>query len=157
MAARKSFCLIIAVSMLNVFAGVVLAQNAASAAESEPGSIESLQVKFQVDPATTKSLYMGEVWVAPAQFTGAQAGRMFNVAARAVGLDSQGTPLDVEATWKSSDPTLVKVTPETGKQVKFFVLKAGQGTVMVSFGNLTRKLDVKATSQTGVMQVEIDQ
>jgi hypothetical protein len=52
---------------------------------------------------------------------------------------------------------VVKVAPRTGKRVKFTVLKPGQGTVMVSHGNLTKKLTIKAGYQGGVMQVEISQ
>ena len=149
MAVRKWSCLIMAILMLTAFGGMAVAQNAPD--------IQSFQVKFKVDPATTKGLYMGEVWVAPAQFTGARAGRFFIVEARAVGLDAQGGEVDIAATWKSANPAMVKVSPGTGKRVSFSVMKPGQGTVQVSFGNLTRKLDIKAGYQAGVMQVEIDQ
>jgi len=150
MAARKWSCLFISLLMLSVFAGVAVAQDV-------KGSIESFQVKFKLDSATTKGLYMGEVWVAPAQFTGARAGRLFIVEARAVGLDAQGSEVDIAATWKSANPAMVKVSPGTGKRVSFSVMKPGQGTFQVSYGNLTRKMDIKAGYQAGVMQVEIDQ
>lgn len=154
MAAREWCSLVIALFLLSLFAGVAGAQNTAG---SEPGAIESLQVKFKVDAATTRGLNMGDVWAAPAKFTGAQAARSFVVEARAVGLVSEGNPVDVEATWKSADPAAVKVSPETGKKVKLAVLKPGQWTVLVSFGNLTRKLDIKANFASGIFQVEIDQ
>jgi hypothetical protein len=150
MAVRKWSCLFIALLMLSVFAGVAAAQDV-------QGSVESFRVKFKLDTATTKGLYMGEVWVAPAKFTGAQSGRFFTVEARAVGLDSQGSEVDIAAKWESANPAMVKVTPGTGKQVKFRVMKPGQGTAQVSYGNLTRKLDIKAGYQGGVMQVEINQ
>ena len=149
MAARKWSCLFIALLMLSVFASVAVAQKAPA--------IESFQVKFKLDTATTKSLHMGDVWGAPAQFTGAKAGRVFIVEARAVGLDAEGSEVDIAATWKSANPGMVKVSPGTGKRVSFSVMKPGQGTVEVNYGNLTKKLDIKAAYQAGVMQVEIDQ
>jgi hypothetical protein len=149
MAARKCCGLVIALFLLSLFAGVAGAQNA--------GSVESLQVKFKLDVATTRGLNMGDVWAAPAKFTGAQNARSFVVEARAVGLVSEGNPVDVEATWKSADPAAVKVNPETGKKVKLAVLKPGQWTVLVSYGNLTKKLDIKASFASGIFQVEINQ
>jgi len=149
MAARKWSCLFIALLVLSVFAGVAVAQKAPA--------IESFQVKFKLDTATTKSLHMGDVWGAPAKFTGAKAGRLFIVEARAVALDADGNDVDLAATWKSANPSMVKVSPGTGKRVTFSVMKPGEGTVEVSYGNLTRKLDIKAAYQAGIMQVEIDQ
>ena len=150
MAARKWSCLFISLLMVSVFAGIAVAQEV-------QGSVESFQVKFKLDSATTKGLHMGEVWASPAKFTGARAGRLFIVEARAVALDANGNDVDLAATWKSANPSMVKVSPRTGKRVNFSVMKPGQGTVQVSYGNLTRKLDIKASYQAGVMQVEIDQ
>ena len=110
-----------------------------------------------MESITKESFYMGEVWVAPAKFRDARAGKKFTVEARAVGVDSQGNPVDLEAVWKSANPALVQVSPGQGHRVKLTVLKPGKGTVLVSYGEISQKLQVKAEYQTGVMEVEIEQ
>ncbi len=102
MTTRKWTCLIIALFMIGIIVGVARAQD---------GSAESFRVKFKLDNATTKGLYMGEVWLRRPNFTASHSGRFFTVEARAVGLDSQGSEVDIAATWKSGDPSLVRISP----------------------------------------------
>ena len=137
MAVRKWSCLIIALFVLSIFTTAALGANDDSKGGGALAPVQSFQVKFKLDTATTKGLMMGDVWVAPAQFTGAQTGRFFRVEARAVTVDVNGNDVELPAQWKSDTPSMVKVAPATGKQVKFTVMKPGQGTVQVSYGNLT--------------------
>jgi hypothetical protein len=143
---RKWVCLVMALCLIGVFAGVGAAQD-----------IESFRVKFKLDTATTKGMMMGEVWVSPPQFTGAVAGRAFTVEARAVGRDAEGREVAIPAVWKSDNPGVVRVTPGKGEKVTLTIKKSGEGTVEVNYGKLTRNLAVKASSETGVMKVQIDQ
>jgi hypothetical protein len=146
--------------LLIVLVNAAAAQKPGSTGEAAPESppaIKSLQIKFKMEAITKESFYMGEVWVAPAKFSDARAGKKFTVEARALGYDSRGNLQDLEAAWKSANPALVKVSPGKGHRVKLTVLKPGKGIVLVSYGGISKKLQVKAEYRTGVMEVEIEQ
>lgn len=134
-----------------------------AAAKPEPAvkkvqpRLTGIKVQFKVEAITKESFYMGEVWASPPRFTGIQVGKKFTVPARAWGVDNAGLTHKIEPAWTTSDQSFMVVSPNRGQRVKLTVLKAGQGELLVTSGDLVKKLKVKAAYHDNALQVEIRQ
>ena len=120
-------------------------------------TITALQVELKVQSITKENFYMGEVWVSPAKFTDIQNGKHYVGYARAVGLDVFGVEYDLNPTWYSSDPKMVRVAPRSGHRVKLTVVKEGESFVMATAGSFSKRLTIKAAYRGSAMYVEISQ
>lgn len=121
------------------------------------GTITALQVQLKVQGVTKENFYMGDVWVAPAKFSDVQVGTQYVGFARASGLDNEGNTVDLSPEWLPSDPAMVEIAPNPGQQVKLTVLKAGESSLTVTSGPVSKKLGIKASRRDGAMYVEISQ
>ena len=153
MIARRWRCWLIGV-------GLILALPLGPAWGKSPDAgvtITALQVELKVQSVTKENFYMGEVWVSPAKFTDIQNGKHYVGYARAVGLDVFGVEYDLNPTWYSSDPRMVRVAPRSGHRVKLTVLKEGECFVMATAGSFSKRLTIKAAYRGSAMYVEISQ
>ncbi|MBM4273141.1 MAG: hypothetical protein FJ134_01580 [Deltaproteobacteria bacterium] len=124
---------------------------------ADAAQIAALRVWFKNEFLTKENVYMGEVWNDPDKFQRTREGRTFTHDLKVMGLDSRRNQVVVNATWKVSDQAQVKITPQRGHQVKLTIKKAGESTVTVSSGKISRKLTVIAEYRDGSMRVEIRQ
>ena len=153
MVARRWWCICIGL-------GVLLALPLGPAWGKSPDAgvtITALQVELKVQSITKENFYMGEVWVSPAKFTDIQNGKHYVGYARAVGLDVFGVEYDLNPTWYSSDPTMVRVAPRSGHRVRLTVVKEGESFVMATAGSFSKRLTIKAAYRGSAMYVEISQ
>jgi hypothetical protein len=153
MVSRRWWCVFISL-------GLVLGLGLGSALGEQPEAkekIKAIQVKLKVQSITKDSFYMGDVWVAPAQFTDAQAGKQYVGDARAFGQDDKGNQVEISPKWQPSDPTMVEVTPNLGHKVKLTVRKSGQSYLTVTADGISKNLTIKATYEDKALHVEISQ
>ena len=158
MTGKKILWLLVGLSLILHPAAAALGQTAAKPATGTakaPPRLTGIKVEFKVEAITKESFYMGEVWASPPRFIGIQAGKKFEVSARAWGLDGGPNLRKIEPTWGTSDGKLMVVSPNQGQRVKLTVLKAGQGELLVTLGNLSKRLKVKAEYHDEALQVEI--
>ncbi|HEU4384998.1 MAG TPA: hypothetical protein VFR85_16060 [Anaeromyxobacteraceae bacterium] len=120
--------------------------------EKAPPAVAKIALTFKLDPRLT---YTGERWVSPPTYTGAAAQDTVEVSASAV--DAAGKPTKASIDWSPSDPEMLTVTPPRGERVKIAVKRAGESSVTVKSGGVSRKLTVNATQKNGVWQVTISQ
>ena len=91
----------------------VAAQRAPNARPGQAPSTERPQrlvAALRLDPSLTRSIFLGERWVAPPDFHFAQPGTVFVVQAKAQHLDGSGEPHDVAGQWSATDASMVGVT-----------------------------------------------
>ncbi|MBM4295874.1 MAG: hypothetical protein FJ126_13370 [Deltaproteobacteria bacterium] len=129
----------------------------AMGAEPQQPQLASLRVWYKNEFITPQGSYLGEVWNDLDRFQRNRGGRTFTHDLKAVGLDSQGKQVAVDATWTASNPAMVDLSPGQGRQVKLTIKKAGKSAILVNAGKVTRKLTVKAAYRKGEMLVEITQ
>jgi FKBP-type peptidyl-prolyl cis-trans isomerase len=123
-----------------------------------PPPLASIVISLKLDPAITRSQYMGDRWVSPPVYTSTiQPGDRATVEAGVRGVDAAGRQVPIEPRWSPSDPAMVSVTPADGRVVKITVRGAGESRLRVSSGGVSRDLTVKAVSKNGGTQVEITQ
>jgi FKBP-type peptidyl-prolyl cis-trans isomerase len=126
-------------------------------AVSTSTALTAIKVSFKLDPQLTQGLYMGERWVSPPRYNGARAGKSITVDARADGLDAKGSTRNITPKWIPADPAMVTVTPSEGNAVAITVHHAGQSTLQVTAGGISKELDIKAEYLGQIIQVEIGQ
>ncbi len=115
----------------------------------------AIQLSFKLDPRIAGPTYGGERWVSPPTYQGASA--QSTVEAKASAFDAKGRPTKVSIDWKPSDPEMVTVSPSRGEQVKITVKRAGESSLTLTSGEVSRKLAVKAVDKNGLRQVTITQ
>jgi FKBP-type peptidyl-prolyl cis-trans isomerase len=130
---------------------LIAIQEPAATAEADKG-ITGIQVSFKLDPRLTGGLYIGERWVVPPYTT-----TLDTVEARVAGTDSKGGLRKINPQWTPSDPEMVTVSPSEGSDVKISVKRAGETTLNVTSGGVTKQLTVKAAARNEGMLVEIAQ
>ena len=129
-------------------------------AKPTPPVLAEIRIEFKLDPALTRGLSMGDRWVSPATFTNVrQPGNQGTVVARAVGLDHRGRLMirRLEAEWLPADPDMVAVAMGEGSEVKITIRGAGESSLRVTAGAVSRTLTIKATYQDNMTQAEVSQ
>lgn len=121
-------------------------------------ALTDIKVTYKLDPRLTRSLYMGDRWVSPPTYTSTvQAGKEITVEARARGIDARGKTMNINPKWIPADPEMVAVSPQQGRQVKITVRRAGKSSLEVASQGFSKKLSIKATYKSNLIQVEISQ
>ena len=115
-----------------------------------------LRIAFRLDPALTRSLYMGERWVSPPVFEFAQPGDTFTVRAKAQSIGRDGEPGDVSGDWSTGNPAMLAIERGHG-EVTLVVREPGEADLIVATGAGTRTLHVKATRSADAMRVSFTQ
>jgi len=147
--------LALAAFMAVLHAGVAKASR--EVASPAAASLPAIKVSFKLDPRLTRGMYMGDRWVSPPTFTGVQAGKETTVDARVEGIDTGGKLAAASPVWTPEDTDMMRVLPSQGRQVRITVRRAGESALTVTWGKVTRKLTVKATTRDDTIQVEITQ
>jgi len=120
-------------------------------------TLTGITISFKLDPRITRGSYMGDRWVSPPTYARVGEEKELTVDAKVRGLDAKGRPKDISPTWTPSDPDMVTVTPGQGNQVLITVKHAGESSLTVTYGVVTKKLDIKAVRQNGGLRVDITQ
>lgn len=115
-----------------------------------------LAVAFLLDPALTRSLYMGERWVSPPVFDFVQPGNAFTVRAKVQSIGRDGEATDLSGDWSTGNPGMLAITRGHG-EVTLVVREAGEGDITVATGAGAKTLRVRATRTADAMQVAIAQ
>jgi len=115
-----------------------------------------LVVAFRLDPALTRSLYMGERWVSPPVFDFAQPGDRFVVRAKAQAIGRDGEATDVVGDWSTGDPAMIAIDRGHG-EVTLVVRAPGESTLTVATGAGVKTLRVRARRTADAMQVAFAQ
>lgn len=128
----------------------------AAPSAAEPGvSLAGLTVSFKLDPRVIDPTHGGMAWISPHTYLGANA--QDTVQARAEGMDTKGRVSVIGAKWIPSDPTMVKVSPGEGNEVRIVVKRAGQSRIKVVAGGASQELAVQSRYQNKFIQIAITQ
>ncbi|MDD2904077.1 MAG: hypothetical protein PHU44_16755 [Syntrophales bacterium] len=146
--------LTLAIWLMALAAGAAQAQKAVG---PEAAAFKEIKVSFQVDPRVTRGMYMGEHWISPPTYLRIGESKTVIVPVQAFGLDAQKRETKIAPQWKSSNPSVVRVSPIQGHKVEITVLKAGQSDLTATYGKLSKKLVIKSTPLAETMRVEIYQ
>lgn len=123
----------------------------------QPPRESQLELSFRLDPRLTRSLHMGDRWVAPPTYSIVGDAKSAIVEARAR-LTGGASPAPPAPAWTASQPDMVEVSPERGDRVKITVWRAGESRLTVESGGLSRTVVVHATAATGgALRVSISQ
>jgi hypothetical protein len=114
-----------------------------------------IQLAFKLDPRLSGATYGGERWVSPPTYQGSSG--QSTVEAKASLMDASGRPTQASIDWKPSDPEMVTVSPAAGEKVTITVKRAGESSLTLTSGAVSRKLGVKAVDRNGARQVTITQ
>lgn len=113
-------------------------------------------VAFRLDPALTRSLFLGDRWVSPPSFAFAQPGTQYVVRAKLQEIDSDGERTDLSGNWATTDPEMVAIDRGQG-EVTIVVRQPGESDLTVTAGGESKVLHVRARRLADAMQVAIDQ
>jgi hypothetical protein len=113
-------------------------------------------VAFRLDPALTRSLFLGDRWVSPPSFAFAQPGTQYVVRAKLQAIDSGGERTDLSGNWATTDPEMVAIDRGQG-EVTIVVRQPGESDLTVTAGGASKILHVHARRLADAMQVAIDQ
>ena len=123
------------------------------AGEQKEGNV--IRLSFKMDPRLSGATYGGERWVSPPTYQGASGQNA--VEAKASLVDASGRPAKASIDWKPSDPEMVTVSPAAGEKVTITVKRAGESSLTLTSGAVSRTLGVKAADRNGARQVTITQ
>ena len=105
---------------------------------------------------------MGERWVSPPAYTRVGDGKTKEVAieTRIEGIDAKGRPAAISPEWAAAEPEMVTVEPSKAPKAKagqftITVRRAGESSLRLSAGEITKELVVKAAEKGGTLQVDI--
>jgi hypothetical protein len=146
---RSAAALLVALSTLTG-----AAPSLAGEKKAEPAT-GAIQLAFKLDPRLSGATYGGERWVSPPIYQGSSG--QSTVEAKASVMDASGRPTKASIDWKSSDPEMVTVSPAAGEKVTITVKRAGESSLTLTSGAVSRKLGVKALDRNGARQVTISQ
>lgn len=117
---------------------------------------ERLTVALRLDPTLTQGMFMGDRWVAPADFFFAQPGTVFVVQAKAQHRDARGERHDFAGNWNATNPRMVNVQRDA-RTVTLEIRQPGDSDVTVSAAGETVVLHVHAVQLADSIQVHIRQ
>lgn len=113
----------------------------------------AITIAFKLDPRLTRGLHMGTRWVSPARYVVSQSGPLVTLQARTQSADAGE---DVAgAAWLASQPDMVALSPDHGREVEITVLREGQSELVVTRGDAVTKLAIKAAREAGIWRVEL--
>lgn len=112
-----------------------------------------IKISFKLDPRLTRSLHMGTRWVSPPSYVASHGGNLYTVQARADGVAAGRGIRD--PTWLASEPDMVAVTPDRGREVEIAVLREGRSTLTVEEGGVHSTVTVTAVHRSGVWEIDI--
>jgi FKBP-type peptidyl-prolyl cis-trans isomerase FklB len=153
---------LLAVSIAGIVAAVAAGAHAQEGAgkdeKSAAARLARIVISFKLDPALTRSMYMGDRWVSPLVYSSTnQPGDSATVEARVYGVDATGSPVPIEPVWALSDPTRLSVTPGEHGNVKITVRGAGESRLRVSAGEVSKELAIKGVQKNNGTHAEIAQ
>jgi len=124
-----------------------------------PPAVAGIKVAFKLDSRLTQGMYMGERWVSPATYTSTlQTGDEITLQARAHGLNTMGRRMAaIDPEWIATDPDRVTVSPGRGHEVKITVKGAGESSVQVAFGAVSKTLSIKSAYRGGAIGAQVSQ
>jgi FKBP-type peptidyl-prolyl cis-trans isomerase FklB len=140
---------------LSVLVLIPLPVNASGAPAKPAASLTGITISFKLDPRLIDPTHGGTSWISPHTYSGANA--QDTVEARAQGVDAKGQLSAISAKWIASDPTMVKVSPSQGNEVRIVVKRAGQSRVKVVSGGVSQILAVQSRYQGKFIQIAITQ
>ena len=117
---------------------------------------ERLTVALRLDPTLTQGLFMGDRWVAPADFYFAQPGTVFVVQAKAQHRDGRGERHDFAGSWNATNPRMVAIQRDA-RAVTLEIRQPGDSDITVSAAGQTLVLHVHAVQLADSIQVHIRQ
>ena len=112
-------------------------------------------ISFKLDPRLAGGTYGGEHWVSPDIFTGANAQE--TVEAKAQGIDANGQAVSIDPEWVPTDPDMLTVSTAEDGRATLTINRAGESSLQVTAGGISKTLTIKATSVNNIMQVIISQ
>jgi hypothetical protein len=118
-------------------------------------AVKDISVTFKLDPRLTKSLYMGDVWVAPNTYSSVRD-EMVVVDARATLVGAGGQALRIDPVWTAEPADMVTVTPGQARQVTITVTRAGESVLRVASDGMVKELPIKAWYEGKALHVDID-
>jgi len=128
----------------------------ATPADRDP--LRDIEISFKLDPRLTRSLYMGDRWVAPPTFSGTRReGDTYTLEARVQGITAAGRRIRVSPAWIPSDPEIVKVSAAGEDTVSILVTQPGESRLQLTTPGFTKELLIKSTREGDSMQVQISQ
>jgi len=123
-----------------------------------PQPIADIRFLFKLDPRLTRSLYMGDRWVAPSPAGYTQVGDTagVKVEVRVVGVNSSNHPLAANFEWIVDDSEIATVLPDLGSEVAITAVRPGTTRVtLVAPDGQSRVLILNVTRPHGALQVEV--
>jgi len=118
----------------------------------------SLSILFKQDPRLFGGTYGAQRWLSSPNFTSApQPGTVGTVDVKVRGVDAGGRLVAVAAEWTAADPDMVAVASRPNDEYRITVLGAGESTLVVAAGGVSRALVVRARTVGGAIVVEIRQ
>jgi hypothetical protein len=131
---------------------------AIAAATADRARLKDIEVSFKLDPRLTRSLYMGDRWVAPPTFSSARSeGDTYTLEARVQGIVAAGGRIHVSPEWIPSDPDMVKVSAAGDDTFRILVTQPGESRLILATSGFSKELRITATREGNTMQVQISQ
>src|ERR1044071_5444421 len=96
-------------------------------AEEQATVLTDIQVSFKLDPRLTRGQYMGDIWITRPIYSGANGQNI--VEAKAQGMDARGNPIPINPEWVPSDPEMITLSANQGKEIKLTVHRAGESNL----------------------------
>ncbi len=128
--------------------------------QARPGkrvAAAGIRVSFRVDPLLTRP-HTGDRWVSPSTYTSVLKLGEVTVEAKAYGLDATGRLMGaINPTWVPADPDMVTVSPSHGHAVKITVKGAGESSLQVTSGKVSKTLTITAEYRGDAIQAKISQ
>ena len=111
----------------------------------------AIKVAYLLDPRILRGT--GARWVSMPAY---RIRASHSMSLKAIGVDAMGRKVKIEPIW-TGDPDMVSITPSQGSKVTILVLKPGRSDIVVTSGNVSKKLSVMGAQEDGVWSVEISQ
>jgi hypothetical protein len=107
-----------------------------------PAAISDIRISFKLDARLSGPTYGSERWMATPTFSAA----FDPVHVKADGIGRRGAQTAIAPRWTAADSAMVTISPVEGAEVAISVKRAGQTTIEVSFGGVSRTLSIKSSA-----------